>query len=111
MMPADPLSVSPEFMAFAQELFDFISAKDTRPAIEQPLRVKAHARIRSSRQKVVLSAVQTGLMRRNKHGQFTGLDPRLKAKLAQSHKAEIARTTPTRKEIQARQRATFALVP
>ena len=77
----------------------------------RPLRVRPHLRERSALQRVVLSAVRTGLMRRDSRGRFIGLDPRLKQAIAAA-KARLTRSKQlTRTQIRELQRATFALIP
>ncbi len=116
MPDATPSSVSPEFTRFCQIIFDALNQALPRgvaplvPAPDRPLRVKAHVRALSPLQRLVRSAIVSGLMLRDERGRFTGLDPRLSAKLALLKRKLIISKKLTRSEVRKLQRETFGLL-
>jgi len=78
---------------------------------QRPLRIRAHLRERSDIQKVIVSAVRAGLMRRDSRGRFVALDARLKRQIQLLQAKRKARTRPSPAQRRALQQATFALIP
>jgi len=78
---------------------------------DRPLRVRAHLRERSDLQRVILSAVRSGLMRRDARGRFVALDARLRRQIQSLQAKRQARARPTAAQRRALQQATFALLP
>jgi len=77
----------------------------------RPLRIRAHLRETSDIQRVVIHAVRSGLMRRDKRGRFIGLDPKLKVAIRRLMDKRDKEGQPTKAEIRRLQRITFSLIP
>lgn len=108
----DPASVSPEFLAFAQRLYDWLWSYSTRPATRRRIDVvKAHPRRRSASQLAVAAAVRAGLMRRGPNGRFIRLDPRFRAQLRKSILKAKAAARPKKGDLARARREAFRMIP
>ena len=77
----------------------------------KPLVVRRHFRETSDLQRVIISPVKSGLMRRDARGRFIGLHPRLRRQIELLKRKRERAAIPTPAEIRRRQQATLALVP